>query len=84
MLPEEFMLNALRLIDGVEASLFEARTGLPLAAIEAELAALREEGLLQPDRLATTDLGLRFLDRVVSRFLDPAEQPDSRMIQTRR
>lgn len=79
-LPEEFMLNALRLIDGVESSLFEAHTGLPLAVIEGELTALREEGLLEPDRIATTDLGLRFLDRVVGRFMPAPTGP----LQTRR
>lgn len=71
VLPEEFMLNALRLIDGVDEGLFEARTGLPLTTVAAPLAALRREGLLREDRLATTALGLRFLDRVVARFLSP-------------
>jgi oxygen-independent coproporphyrinogen-3 oxidase len=66
ILPEEFMLNALRLIDGVDETLFENRTGLPLSTVSASLAALRREGLLQVDKLATTDLGLRFLDRVVA------------------
>jgi len=71
VLPEEFMLNALRLIDGVDETLFEARTGLPLTTVGESLTALRQEGLLRPDKLATTDLGLRFLDRVVGRFLSP-------------
>ncbi len=34
----EFMLNALRLTDGVPAQLFAERTGYPLALIERELA----------------------------------------------
>lgn len=71
VLPEEFMLNALRLTDGVDEALFEARTGCPLGTVSEALAALREEGLLRRDRLATTELGLRFLDRVVARFLAP-------------
>lgn len=71
ILPEEFMLNALRLIDGVDENLLEARTGLPLTTVSGSLSALRREGLLREDRLATTDLGLRFLDRVVARFLSP-------------
>lgn len=69
ILPEEFMLNALRLIDGVDETLFEARTGLPLTTVSEPLAALRREDLLRQNRLATTALGLRFLDRVVARFL---------------
>jgi oxygen-independent coproporphyrinogen-3 oxidase len=65
----EFMLNALRLNDGVAESLFAARTGLPLDAIAAPLASLRARGLLAgPGRLATTALGLRFLDAVVAEF----------------
>lgn len=69
VLPEEFMLNALRLLDGVDETLFEKRTGLPLTTVSAAVAALRQEGLLREERLATTELGLRFLDRVVARFL---------------
>jgi oxygen-independent coproporphyrinogen-3 oxidase len=69
-LPGEFMMNALRLIDGVEPALFEARTGRGLGTIREPLRALRDEGLLREDRLATTPLGLRFLDRVVGTFLD--------------
>ncbi len=69
-LPEEFMMNALRLIDGVEEELFTAHTDLALARIAPTLEGLRADGLLREDRLAATDLGLRFLDRTVSAFLD--------------
>lgn len=70
-LPFEFMLNALRLVDGVPAALFEERTGLPLERIEPTLAALRREKLLDPDAsvLRTTPLGLRFLSDVQEAFL---------------
>jgi putative oxygen-independent coproporphyrinogen III oxidase len=68
-LPGEFMLNALRLIDGVEESLFTARTGLPASDIEAACRQLRSRGLLRSDRLGLTADGLRFLDSVVSEFL---------------
>ena len=47
-LPVEFMMNALRLVDGVAASLFEERTGLSWAVIDAVVTALREEGLMEP------------------------------------
>ncbi len=65
----EFLLNALRLIDGVDKRLFVQRTGLSLSAIEARWARLHERGLVRGDRLAVTALGLRYLDTVVSEFL---------------
>jgi coproporphyrinogen III oxidase-like Fe-S oxidoreductase len=46
-LPGEFMMNALRLNDGVPASLFVERTGLPLARIEESALAARRDGLLE-------------------------------------
>lgn len=67
--PAEFMMNALRLIDGVEESLFEERTGVPLEVIAARLEQLRRQGLMRRERLGLTEKGLRFLDGVVSRFL---------------
>lgn len=68
----EFMLNALRLCDGVPAALFTARTGLPLARIEPQLAALRAEGLLVDEaaRLACTPTGLNYLNSVLQNFLE--------------
>ena len=70
-LPFEFMLNALRLTDGVPATLFAERTGLPLAAIAGERALAVERGLLEPDptRLRATPLGLRFLNDLLAMFL---------------
>ncbi len=68
-LPVEFMMNALRLIDGVEESLFERHTGLGLSHIAGTLDALRERGLLRPSHLGLTGRGLRFLDSVVAEFV---------------
>ena len=70
-LPFEFMLNALRLTEGVPATLFAERTGLPLAAIAGERALAVERGLLEPDptRLRATPLGLRFLNDLLAMFL---------------
>lgn len=68
-LPVEFMMNALRLVDGVPECQFEGRTGLPFGAIEAPVRRLRAEGLLREERLALTPFGYRHLDEVVSRFL---------------
>lgn len=73
-LPFEFMMNALRLVDGVPASFYQARTGLRLEALNSVLLRLRQEGLLQADSelLAPTETGLRYLNSVLQRFL-PAE-----------
>ena len=59
-LGREFLLNALRLVDGFDHELFYARTGLPLAAIEAQLARACELGLLERDaqRIRPTARGL--------------------------
>ena len=68
-LPVEFMMNALRLAEGVEPALFEARTGHASAAIAATLAELADWGLMHTDRLALTPRGFRHLDSVMARFL---------------
>lgn len=66
----EFALNALRLIDGVETTLFERHTGLPLQRIEPMLARAHADGLLAawPNRIRASELGLRFLNDLVQRF----------------
>ncbi|WP_341676823.1 radical SAM family heme chaperone HemW [Niveibacterium sp. SC-1] len=70
-LPFEFMMNALRLTEGVPTSLFEERTGVPLAAVEATLVAARRDGLLEADaaQLKPTLKGQRFLNELLERFL---------------
>jgi putative oxygen-independent coproporphyrinogen III oxidase len=72
-LPLEFMMNALRLTEGVSSEYFPRRTGLPLQTIDLELQELRAKALLAPtpDRLATTDLGRRFLNDVLAAFMAP-------------
>jgi putative oxygen-independent coproporphyrinogen III oxidase len=73
-LPGEFMMNALRLTDGVPLTLFPERTGLPLCAIEKSALAARQEGLLEiaNDRLRPTAQGRRFLNRLLALFLPDA------------
>ena len=70
-LPVEFMLNALRLRGGVNQQLYRARTGLDATDIAGIRSELVSEGLLsdEPDRLAVTPLGFRFLNDVVARFV---------------
>jgi oxygen-independent coproporphyrinogen-3 oxidase len=70
-LPFEFMMNALRLTDGVEAGLFVERTGLPLLACAPQLAKARRRGLLEDDplRLQPTRSGQQFLNDLLTLFL---------------
>ncbi len=70
-LPFEYMLNALRLVDGVPLNEFSTRTGLPLDCIEAPLRKAREHGWLDDDSeiLRATELGRRFLNDVIGLFM---------------
>jgi oxygen-independent coproporphyrinogen-3 oxidase len=71
-LPFEFMLNALRLVEGVPAERFEQRTGLPRAIVARKLAAAEEKGLLERDalRIRPTRRGRLFLNELLQGFLD--------------
>jgi putative oxygen-independent coproporphyrinogen III oxidase len=73
-LPFEFMMNALRLIEGFDAGDYSRFTGLPWDTVELTLEHLRRAGLLtQADgRWLATPLGARFLNDVLTEFL-----PDS-------
>ncbi len=68
----EFMMNALRLNQGFDVSLFEARTAQPLIAVEGILRQAEEEGLIvrDPERIAPTKRGQRFLNRLLEMFLE--------------
>lgn len=68
-LPSEFMMNALRLLDGVPDAYYEARTGQPLSSIEEILGKWRRMGIMRTDRLGLTPMGLNALDTVVGDFL---------------
>jgi putative oxygen-independent coproporphyrinogen III oxidase len=69
--PFEFMLNALRLNEGFDLSLFEARTGLSRDAIAPTLADTIAKGWLERDseRVRPTEFGRRFLNDVMAAFL---------------
>lgn len=66
----EFMMNALRLREGVESELFHATTGLSLMAITEQLERAVDKGLLLPDseRLCPSPLGQRFLNDLLGIF----------------
>lgn len=71
-LPFEFMMNALRLTDGVPAAYFQARTGLPDTVLAPMLAEARSHGLLEANAalLRPTPKGRRFLNDLLEIFLD--------------
>ena len=70
-LPFEFMMNALRLTDGVDRTMFAERTGLAIASIAAPLRRAVELGLLvdSHQRLQPTLKGQRFLNDLLSVFI---------------
>ena len=78
--PFEFMLNALRLVDGFPVDLFTRRTGLPLATVEPQLAAAEAQGLIERDHagIRPTERGRRFLNDLLEPFLAPAPAPSPR------
>ncbi len=67
----EFMMNALRLTQGVPLSVFSERTGLPVTALEPMLTTAKQKGLLvdNADILCATELGQRFLNDAIGMFL---------------
>jgi len=71
-LPFEFMLNALRLIDGVPSDYFTERTGLPISVISQKLKQASDRGLLDldPTKLCASAHGLQYLNDLQMLFLD--------------
>jgi putative oxygen-independent coproporphyrinogen III oxidase len=70
-LPFEFMLNALRLVEGFDVALFTRRTGLPLAVVENRLRDAEAKDLLERDwkRIRPTERGRHFLNELLGAFL---------------
>lgn len=70
-LPFEFMLNALRLIEGFPVGFFSERCGLAQQLIEADLAAAEARGLIvrAGQQIRPSGLGRRFLNDLVGLFL---------------
>lgn len=78
-LPFEFMMNALRLIDGFAAALYEERTGLGFPDIAWHLQRLEQRGMVECEGATwrPTRLGSRFLNEMLLEFIDMprAERP---------
>jgi oxygen-independent coproporphyrinogen-3 oxidase len=72
-LPFEFMLNAMRLKDGVPLASFEERCGLPLARLAPGLREAQRRGLLDvtTTHVAPTPRGFDFLSDLQEVFLPP-------------
>ena len=70
-LPFEFMLNVLRLSEGVQTITFSERTGLPLSMISKELSEASNKGLLDsnPTVLKASEQGFRYLNNLQEIFL---------------
>jgi oxygen-independent coproporphyrinogen-3 oxidase len=71
-LPFDYMLNALRLVEGFALVDFEARTGLPRTSIAERLLVAEQRGWLMvgEQRVTPTELGRRFTNDVIAMFLD--------------
>ena len=70
-LPVEFMMNALRLSQGVPQDFFHHRTGLDWSVVQTIWSQLEAKQLVikKDGRIATTELGQRYLNRVLQAFM---------------
>jgi oxygen-independent coproporphyrinogen-3 oxidase len=68
----EFMMNALRLTDGVPLGLFQQRTGLNLMTLEPAIKQAQAKKLLiiQDGYIKPTLLGQRYLNELLELFLN--------------
>jgi putative oxygen-independent coproporphyrinogen III oxidase len=80
-LPFEFMLNALRLVEGFDVTLFEARTGLQWDAVAAQVELLVGRGLLlrTGSEVRASAQGLMFLNDLLLTFVTAADSESLKM-----
>jgi oxygen-independent coproporphyrinogen-3 oxidase len=80
-LPFEFMLNALRLVEGFDVTLFEARTGLQWDAVAAQVELLVGRGLLlrTGSEVRASAQGLMFLNELLLTFVTAADSESPKM-----
>ena len=69
----EFMMNGLRLVDGIPTNLFQERTGLSIQTLLTAIKKAQNKGLLEvsAEFLRPTLLGQRFLNELLAIFLNP-------------
>ena len=67
----EFMLNALRLVEGFPSPLFQERAGFPISACEPGLAQAERKGLIEWDArtIRPTPQGRRYLNNLLELFV---------------
>ncbi len=67
----EFMLNALRLVDGFPSPLFQERAGIPISTCEPKLVQAETKGLIERDAhtICPTPQGRRFLNNLLELFV---------------
>ncbi len=70
----EFMMNALRLIDGFSVPLYALNTGTPMHPLQPIISQAIDDGLLKQHALMLhpTEKGINFLNDLLNRFM-----PDS-------
>ena len=75
-LPFEYMLNALRLVEGFSVETFEGRTGLGFEEVQARIVEAASQGMVEEwaeQRWRATPLGWRFLNDLIAAFLPPTQ-----------
>lgn len=75
----EFMMNALRLVDGFERAQFDERTGVPLAGWQREIDGAIADGLMEHAGafLHATPRGFDLLDALLQRFMGGPARGDA-------
>jgi putative oxygen-independent coproporphyrinogen III oxidase len=81
-LPFEFMLNALRLVEGFDAALFGARTGLDWATVAGEIDNLVSRGLLLEEgtRRKASRRGLELLNELLLSFVSEMRRQSAKSV----
>ncbi|MEE8379529.1 MAG: radical SAM family heme chaperone HemW [Gammaproteobacteria bacterium] len=66
----EFMMNALRLVNGFESALFTSHTGQPITIVEQAMREAEEKQLVEwtTEMIRPTERGRRFLDNLIALF----------------
>jgi len=66
----EFMMNALRLVNGFESALFTSHTGQPITIVEQAMREAEEKQLVEwtTEMIRPTERGRRFLDNLLAIF----------------